>query len=54
MNDEQKHKLRKVLELVENILGKEDDMNFQFSSVELSVAGDYCKEVAKEIGKNDK
>jgi len=48
LTEEQRYKLNKVIELVNDSLD-EREYNFKIISVWLSVAGDYCEEVAKEI-----
>jgi len=47
MTDGQKYKLGKAKELIEDSLDDCDD--YKFISVWLSVAGDYCKDVSKEL-----
>lgn len=48
MTDKQKYQLEKAIELIEDALSNED-ANLKFLAVGLSVAGDYCKEIAKEM-----
>ena len=47
MTEEQKYKLEKAKELIEDSL--DDRVDYKFISVWLSVAGDYCKDVSKEL-----
>lgn len=51
MTDKQKYQLEKAIQLIEDALRNKEDSNLKFLAVGLSVAGDYCKEIAKEIGK---
>ena len=52
MTDKQKYKLQKVIELVTDALNNSQNISPKIMSVWFSVAGDYCNEVAKEIGNN--
>lgn len=49
MTEEQIYKLRKAIELINDSL-RSESVNVKIISTWLSVAGGYCKEVAKEIG----
>ena len=50
MTNEQKYKIQKVVELATDTLNNYQNTDPKIISVWLSVAGDYCNEVAKEIG----
>ena len=52
MTEEQKYKLQKAIYLIEDALNNKDT-NLKFLAIGLSVAGDYCKEIAKETGNNE-
>ena len=49
MTEEQRYKLERVLILVRDSLEQYQNTDNKIISVWLSVAGDYCKEVADEI-----
>lgn len=53
MTYEQKYKLLKAIENIKDTINLEQETNSCILSVWLSVTGDYCKEVAKEIGNNE-
>lgn len=50
---EQKYKLQKAIELITDSINHFEDESMLYVSVWLSVAGDYCKEVAKEMEENE-
>lgn len=54
MTNEQKYKIQKVVELATNTLNNYQNTKPKIISVWLSVAGDYCNEVAKEINEKGK
>lgn len=54
MTEEQKYKLRKTAELIADSMKQYQGTSPKIISVWLSVAGDYCHEVAKEMIKDDK
>lgn len=54
MTEEQKYKLRKAAELITDSIKQYQDTNPKIISVWLSVAADYCHEIAKEMANDDK
>ena len=49
MTDKQTYKLKKAIQNIEDTLRLQNETNLRIMAVWLSVAGDYCNEVAKEI-----
>ena len=49
MTDKQKYQLRKAIELITDSINLFQKTKSKHIDIWLSVAGDYCKEVAKEI-----
>ncbi|MCK4328764.1 hypothetical protein KAX02_02870 [candidate division WOR-3 bacterium] len=49
ITDEQTYKLEKAIQLIEDTLRLQNETNSRVMAVWLSVAGDYCSEVAKEL-----
>ena len=54
MTDKQKYKLRKAITLITNSLDLEESTNPKILSVQLSVASDYCKEIANSFWKENR
>jgi len=49
MNDQQKYELEKAKELIEDSLICQNTRSNKILSTWLSVAGDYCRQVAEEL-----
>lgn len=51
MTNKQTYKLEKAIQNIEDALRLQNETNSRIMSVWIKVAGDYCYEVAEELGK---